>query len=167
MKTLPRRPATRYLSVLVTAGLLVGCAVNRSETPDGAPLARQLTQSDHCGLTAPGLVYLDNAEQIDRLSDLPTRNLPLDSLKAVDFEREHLVLVSLGQKPTGGYGVTLDQSAIREGTLELTVNVRQPAADAIVAQVLTTPCAVIAVSPDGWNDLSISGTGMKTLTRER
>ncbi len=167
MKTLLRPAATRYGSILMMAGLLVGCAANSSETPDGAPLARQLTQSDHCGLTAPGLVYLDNASQIDRLSGLPTRNLPLDSLKAVDFGREHLVLVSLGQKPTGGYGVTLDQSAIRDGTLELAVNVRQPAADAMVAQVLTTPCAVIAVAPDGWDELSVSGTGMKTLTRER
>ncbi|MGM0766888.1 MAG: protease complex subunit PrcB family protein [Pseudomonadota bacterium] len=155
------------LGLGMTAVVLAGCAANRSETPEGAPLARQLTQSDHCGLAAPGLVYIDNVTQVDRLSGLPTRNLPLDSLKAVDFEREHLVLVSLGQKPTGGYGVTLEDSAIREGTLEVRVNVRQPAADAMVAQVLTTPCAVIAVTPADWQRISVSGAGMETLTRER
>lgn len=167
MSTLQGRPATRYVSLLVTAGLLVGCAVNRGETAEGAPLARQLTQSNHCGLAAPGLVYLDSAGQIERLSGLPTRNLPLDTLRAVDFEREHLVLVSLGQKPTGGYGVTLDQSEIRDGTLEVTMTVRQPAADTLVAQVLTTPCAVLAITPEGWDRLKVSGAGMDTLTRER
>lgn len=151
----------------VTALLIGGCAANRSATPEGAPLARQLTQSDHCGLAAPGLVYLEDAGQVDRLARLPTRNLPLASLKAVDFAREHLVLVSLGQKPSGGYGITLGHSAILEDVLEIAVNVRQPAADAMVAQVLTTPCAVIAVTPRHWQRLRVSGAGMKTLTRER
>ncbi|MEX2476528.1 protease complex subunit PrcB family protein [Marinobacter sp.] len=158
---------TGVTALIAVALFLVGCAVNRSATPEGAPLARQLTQSDHCGLTAPGLVYVDQADQIARLEHLPARNLPLDALKAVDFDREHLLLIGLGQKPTGGYGVTLEGAEIREGALEVAVNVRQPATDAMVTQALTTPCAVIAVSPADWEELKVSGTGMDTLTRKR
>lgn len=167
MSTAIKRPSRGLLGFALTLLVLTGCAANRSATPEGAPLARQLTQSDHCGLAAPGLVYLDNVAQVERLSGLPTRNLPLDSLKAVDFEREHLLLVSLGQKTTGGYGITLEDSVIRDGVLEVRVSVRQPAADAMVTQVLTTPCAVMAVTPANWKRLTVSGAGMETLTRER
>lgn len=167
MSTVTKRSSKSLLGFALTLLVLTGCAANRSATPEGAPLARQLTQSDHCGLAAPGLVYLDNVAQVERLSGLPTRNLPLDSLTAVDFEREHLLLVSLGQKTTGGYGITLEDSVIRDGVLEVRVSVRQPAADAMVAQVLTTPCAVMAVTPANWKRLTVSGAGMETLTRER
>lgn len=152
---------------MVIALLATGCAVSRSQTSEGAPLARQVTQSDHCGLTAPGLVYVSDARQLERLSRLPAQNLALDPLANVDFEREHLVLVGLGQKPTGGYGVTLSSSGLSDDVLELAVDVRQPQADAMVTQALTTPCAVIAITPEEWKRLRVSGPGMKTLTRKR
>ena len=103
--------------------LVAGCAIDRSATADGAPLARQVTESDHCGLTAPGLVYVSNAEDLDKLAQLPTGNLALSMLRAIDFTQEHLVLVGLGQKTTGGYGLTLQSSEIVDDVLELMVKV--------------------------------------------
>ncbi|MGM0773302.1 MAG: protease complex subunit PrcB family protein, partial [Pseudomonadota bacterium] len=140
---------------------------NRSATADGAPLARQVTASDHCGLTAPGLVYISNASELDRLETLPSGNLSMNQLRALDMEQEHLVLVGLGQKSTGGYGVTLESAEIVDDVLELTLNTRKPAADAMVTQALTTPCAVIAISPEDWKRLRVSGEGLDTITRER
>lgn len=154
-------------SVVILTLVLASCAVNRSETAEGTPLARQVTQSDHCGLTAPGLVYVTSAQQVRTLAELPAQNLSLEPLKALDFEREHLVLVGLGQKPTGGYGVTLESSRIVDDVLHLRVSVRQPAPDSLVTQALTTPCAVIAISPDDWERLEVSGDGLTTMTRQR
>ncbi|MFO8140286.1 MAG: hypothetical protein R6T87_00005, partial [Marinobacter sp.] len=57
----------RITAMALAATLVTGCAINRSATADGAPLARQVTESDHCGLTAPGLVYISNASELDRL----------------------------------------------------------------------------------------------------
>ena len=57
--------------ILIVASV-AGCAVNRSATAEGAPLARQVTESDHCGLAAPGLVYVSNAEELSQLSKLPS-----------------------------------------------------------------------------------------------
>lgn len=154
-------------SVMILTLVLAGCAVNRSETAEGAPLARQVTQSDHCGLTAPGLVYVSSAQQVPMLAELPAQNLSLEPLRALDFEREHLVLVGLGQKPTGGYGVTLESSVIAGDTLQLRVSVRRPAPGSLVTQALTTPCAVIAISPEDWERLEVSGDGLGTMTRQR
>ncbi len=154
------------LCVLVLS-LITGCAINRSATADGAPLARQVTESDHCGLTAPGLVYVSSAGDLDKLAQLPSGNLALSMLRAIDFNEEHLVLVSLGQKATGGYGLTLTSSEIVDDVLELAVKVRRPAADAMVTQALTTPCAVIAISPEEWEQLRVSGEGLGRFSRQR
>jgi hypothetical protein len=146
----------RAVCLLVATLLASGCASSRSETAEGGPLARQITQSAHCGLTAPGHVHLTSREEVQRLEALPGRNLSLETLKTVQFEREHIVLAAIGQKPTGGYSVTLDSSEIRSGTLELTVRVSEPAPGTMVTQALTTPCAVIAVTAKGWDDIQIT-----------
>lgn len=156
---------------IITLGLAValmaGCSANRTATAEGAPLARQLTESDHCGLTAPGLVYISNARDLSRLQHLPTGNLSLSQFRTLDFEQEHLVLVGLGQKNTGGYGLTLKSAEIARDVLELVFTTREPGADAMVTQALTTPCAVVAISPQNWEALEVSGEGLNTITRQR
>jgi hypothetical protein len=152
--------------ILIVASV-AGCAVNRSATAEGAPLARQVTESDHCGLAAPGLVYVSNAEELSRLSQLPSGKLALKQLRAIDFEREHLLLVSLGQKTTGGYGLTLQSAEIRDDVLELKMVVRRPPKGAMVTQALTTPCAVIAISPEEWEQVRVSGEGLGRFVRQR
>jgi len=146
----------RAVCLLAATLMLSGCASSRSETAEGGPLARQVTQSAHCGLTAPGHVHLASRQDVQKLEALPGRNLSLEALKTIEFEREHIVLASIGQKPTGGYSVTLDSSEIRGGTLELRVRVAEPAPGTIVTQALTTPCAVIAVTAQGWDDIQIT-----------
>jgi len=146
----------RAVCLLVATLLASGCASSHTETEEGGPLARQITQSSHCGLTAPGHVHLTSRGDVERLEALPGRNLSLEALKNIEFEREHVVLAAIGQKPTGGYSVTLDSSEIRGRTLELTVRVTEPAPGTMVTQALTTPCAVIAVTADGWKDIQIT-----------
>jgi hypothetical protein len=148
------------------ASLLVACAGNADLADDGAPLARQLVQSDHCGLTAPGIVMIAERSEVDRLKSLPASHLALEPLSKIDFDNEHLVLVGVGQKPTSGYGVTLADSRIRDGQLEVEVRLREPAEGAMLAQVLTTPCAVIAVRNEGWSRLKVSGEGYPAVTRD-
>ena len=151
---------SRCLSLtLAGASLLVaGCATSEPQvqTDEGAPLARQISQSSHCGLTAPGHVLLKSETDVGRLEGLQGRTLPLAPLRSVDFERERVVLAALGQKPTGGYSVTLVSSAIEDDTLELVVSIREPQPGMLVTQALTTPCAAIAVTASGWSDIRIT-----------
>jgi len=146
----------KICGVLVSGLLATGCALSQTATPSGAPLARQLTQSAHCGLTAPGQLHLKSRSQVEQLAGLPQATLSLAPLQAIDYDREHVVVVALGQKPTGGYSVTLAGSRISRGHLELAVDVREPAPGAMVTQALTTPCAAIAVTATGWEGLRIT-----------
>lgn len=146
--------------LLVGYALLGGCASSDvAGYKPGAPLARQVTQSAHCGLTGPGLAYVATSKQLQQLLELPAQNMAVQQLRQVNLEREHLLFVTLGEKPTGGFSVSL-ASASAENTksvLQLTVAVRAPAPEMMTTQAITSPCVVVAVPAIAWPELRVSG----------
>lgn len=154
------------LAILGLSALLVACAGGGDPT-GGAPVARQLTVSDHCGLTGPGLIHLESAADVRKIQSLDNQRLTLPGAEALDFSEEHIVLVALGQKNTGGYGLTLDDAVIKEDILQLTFILSEPEAGAVTTQALTTPCIAVAVRAEGWRQLRSKGDGLMTMTRER
>ncbi|MDI9244847.1 protease complex subunit PrcB family protein [Marinobacter sp. CHS3-4] len=146
---------------------LTACSHQMTATPEGAPLARQITESDQCGVGSEGLTYIASAQDLTRLKQWTMQNLSMKPMENLNFEREHLLIVGLGQKPTGGFGLTLASSQIVDSTLRLTVFLRRPPADAVVTQVLTTPCAVLAVTPGYWSRVEVNGNGLESLTLNR
>lgn len=153
----------RWLVVLWVTTMGVGCSwfPSGSGLPDH--LARQVIQSDHCGLTELGLTYIKSAEELTQFASLQGQNLAIEQLRALEFGREHILIAGMGQKPTGGFGLTLASSKIEDDVLTLTVFLRRPPADAVVSQALTTPCAVLAITPDHWDSLEVKGNGLQTL----
>ena len=149
-------PRIMTCAVVLTGALGAGCAMSQTETSSGAPLARQIAQSANCGLTAPGHVHLKNRSDVNRLEALPARSLPLAPLREINFDTEHVILTALGQKPTGGFSITLAGSEIVDDVLELQVDVQAPEPGMMVTQAITTPCAAIAVTASGWNDIRIT-----------
>ena len=166
MKPLSKLTSMRFLGSLA-ALLLAACTTQLSETADGAPLARQITASDQCGVGSQGLTYLREENDLARLGDWPMPNLSMKPLRALDFDREQVLIVGMGQKPTGGFGLTLANSQIVDGTFRLTVFLRRPPADAVVSQALTNPCVVLAITPDRWQRIEVNGNGMDTLKLDR
>lgn len=163
-------PFSRFLG-LVMAVSLTACASPQTPPPAPAPvepdrfLARQVTASDHCGLVAPGLVDIADEATLTRFLSLPAQTLTLPD--SPDFDRQHFLVVALGQKPSAGYGVTLASAALHDQVLRLDAQVRKPAADQMAAQVVTTPCMVLAILSGHWQRIEVHGEGMPTLTRMR
>lgn len=159
--------------------LLAGCAGNNGEkdqdvgtgkgveTRQQAPLARQITASDYCGLTAPGLVYLDSQKALQAFRSLNGQMLSLDSASSLDFQREHLLVVAMGRKNSGGYGLTLMNTVMEGSTLAVTTRVHTPAPDSMVTQALTTPCVVLAVTAGYWDRVVVRGDSLTNMTRAR
>lgn len=146
------------LSFVAGAVLLVGCAASDIvENEPVEPSARQIIQSGHCGLTGPGLAYAKNHDQLQKLLELPTQNLAVQQLRQVNLEHEHLLFVTLGEKPTGGYSVSLASVQGEEATLRLAVKVREPAPGAMVTQAITSPCVVVAIPAADWSEIRVSG----------
>lgn len=146
--------------------LLAGCASSGTvEESEKAPWARQITQSAHCGLTGPGLAYVQNSGQLQDLLELPAQNMAVQQLRQVDLEQEHLLFVTLGKKSTGGYSASLDSvsAASDTGGLQLAVKTRSPAPGAVVTQAITSPCVVVAVPARDWPEIRVSGIGDEDL----
>lgn len=157
--------STLYAAACVMVAGLTACSTDRDMTRDGAPLARQLTASHQCGFDHQGLIYIDSRQRLASLPEDQGGNLVV--AEDHDFSAEPLILVAAGSKRSGGYGVVLEGSRIRDGVLELGVDVSSPGADQTVTMALTSPCAVLAVTADGWSSARVSGPGFSELSFRR
>ncbi len=130
---------------------LAACSATGGPGEGEGVMVRQITQSAYCGLTGGpgGVAFVRSEAGREALLDVSGQNMATDVVRKVDLAREALVMVTLGQKPTAGYSVGL-QSALAQGeSLVLDMRVNEPAPDMMVAQVITSPCAVLAVEPRG------------------
>ena len=152
--------------VLAGFALLGGCVSSDIvEDKPHAPLARQVTQSAHCGLSGPGLAYAQTPERLQQLLELPAQNMAVQQLRQVNLEKEHLLFVTLGEKPTGGFSVSL-ASASAENTksaLRLSMAVRSPGPGMMTTQAITSPCVVVAVPATEWPEIRVSGVRDREL----
>jgi hypothetical protein len=60
-------------------------------------------------------------------------------LPRIDFDRQMVVAVGLGERPTGGYTVTITGAEERGGILHVRYEERRPRPDELVTQALTAP----------------------------
>ena len=145
--------------------LLAACSATGGPSAGEGVMVRQITQSAYCGLTGPGGAFVRSEADREALLDVSGQNMATDVVRKVDLSREALVMVTLGQKPTAGYSVGL-QSALAQGeSLVLDMHVNEPAPDMMVAQVVTSPCAVLAVEPRGWQQIRVQGLTEQPLVR--
>ena len=64
----------------------------------------------------------------------------------VDFDREMVVAVFAGSRPTAGYSVEVTSVEERDGAVVVSYRELAPSRDAVTAQMLTSPYHVIAVA---------------------
>ncbi len=64
---------------------------------------------------------------------------------APNYQTETVIVVALGEVPTGGYGVNITGVQKKGDQLFVQFTVSQPAADAVTTQALTYPYAAVAV----------------------
>lgn len=89
----------------------------------------------------------------------------------VDFERETLIAIFMGQQSSGGYGVQVERVTEERGELYLDVRFTEPAAGAITSQALTSPWVIVRVLRGGYQvawirnaaDGTLAGAARRTL----
>ncbi len=78
-------------------------------------------------------------------ADLPADVATIHAL-GVDFETEDLIVVALGEQPTAGFGVTIQQAALEGDALVVYGrSFSAPDGDSVVPQVLTYPYAYAVI----------------------
>jgi hypothetical protein len=75
----------------------------------------------------------------------------------VDFARDGVVLVAMGRRATAGYGVGLEseQVQVKGGVATLVVRFDEPPPGAIMAQVITSPCLLVALPREGLREVRV------------
>ncbi len=75
---------------------------------------------------------------------------------ALDFGHSAGLFVSIGNRPTPGYKLALNKNINpSSNTLTLSLTVSKPAADAILAQLITYPCALFSIPASGYTEIKV------------
>jgi len=74
----------------------------------------------------------------------------------VDFDEKTVIAVVMGQKPSGGYSVSLKQVELQDGKIEFLLNESIPGENCFVTEALTNPYQIIAIEKTD-KDISFMG----------
>lgn len=105
-----------------------------------------IVSGDRCGVPHALFARIDGQERWEELwRTHANRSIPRPATPAVDFEREVVLALVLGQRPSAGY--RLEVTSVREegGTLVVEAREVEPLADALHAAVVSTPFHFVRV----------------------
>ena len=119
--------------------LLFSCGGSNANKDNQIPV-RQLATTVQCGgvQTQARVIALQTKQQMNEFI-----NTPAD----VDFARERVLMIAMGQQRTGGYGLRLasTEARINQGVMDIAVDWRQPSPGSMLIQVITSPCILISL----------------------
>ena len=149
----------QYLSITALLFLMLlpnACAGTAIHPKEGSTLkVRLLWQGSQCAtkMSTPHATWIEEPALFKKMYDRIASNqigAQQDLLSQVDFSREGILIVAMGQKPTAGYGLELNHmvAVVSDDMAVLRVSWIEPPKDAIVSQVITSPCLVI-ILPKG------------------
>lgn len=79
-------------------------------------------------------------------------------LPDIDFSRNGVLLVQMGRKNTAGYALELarHELVVQKGISHVSLNWHEPRPDALVAQVLTSPCILLSIPKGGYGQIAVA-----------
>jgi protease stability complex PrcB-like protein len=129
------------LLLLACAPGIFGCT--QPLAPDSAatpvPVVRLLFTS-YSGLIEPQrLVVRDPAAWAEVWTAIWRSHSPLPELPQVDFAREMLVVVALGARPNGGYGILVDSAIATADDVDVWIRAISPGPSCVVTTAVSQP----------------------------
>jgi hypothetical protein len=155
-----------YFKIAVLLCILLfpnGCVGTDSHSKEKPTLkVRLLYQGNQCTTNRlnPHAVWIEDLDQFKKTYGRLTKHTigaQQDHLSQVDFSREGILVVSMGQKPTGGYGLELNRefAVISDDTAVLRVSWIDPPKDAILSQIITSPCLAIILPKGPYSQIQL------------
>ena len=129
------------LNLLVLSGLAV--AQFQFYGSQGGPTFRTLAQGQQSEATSFRTQVLNSEADLQRYWSQVIGNPPQTAPKGVQWGKEVLIAINLGQRPTLGYSVYVETIAKTQGQLVVTVVEQKPAPGGMVGQAITSPWVII------------------------
>ena len=133
---------------------------------DGKPTVEAIYTGLHCGRseTSPQAKWVDDAQQLEVSVKRIQRNIlgskPMDFGK-LDFQHEFVLAIKMGQQPTLGHRIELlgtDGLRIAQKQAHITLNWAHPPADALAAQMVSSPCLLLKLKRGDYTSVQIHDT---------
>lgn len=135
---------SRLFVPILALTLLVGCGDGQTEAPLPPPedIAFELIGYGRDSRLHDSIeIRISDAETWRTYADSLS---PVGTLEDVDFGEQDILLVAL-PVTSGGYDLTFTQIQERGGELRIGYRIESPGEDCLVAQVMLTPFAAIAI----------------------
>jgi len=126
--------------------LLAGSALAAGDLAGGASPAQVqiLSRASQGGLAQPQTMIIQDRAQMDQVL-MRLRLGHRDPAAKLDFSRQQVVAVFMGQKPSAGYKVEVARVEDRGDKLVVVVNRYRPGPDCMTLSVLTYPYVLAAI----------------------
>lgn len=145
---------------LLSCSIALMAACSAQPTPISL---RSVYQNSYCGTEEPGLRWLSSVEFATLVRGPGAgQHLGMEPAPVPHVEAdERLLQVSLGQKGSGGHGVTLssDSAQVQQDVLVLPLTIQQPAPGSMQTMQLTYPCLVVALPHSGYSRVRAEAIG--------
>lgn len=139
--------------------LVVGCLFTAGRQGSDPRIPLEVVYDS---LNCPSRGNTLNAQWIARPADLPalsgsTVGMPAASKIQWDPQNHGVLWISMGRKPTGGFGIELAQptAILHNGIATVHVRLHQPAPGAMVTQAFTSPCILVKLASAGIDTIYI------------
>ena len=139
------------LSFVVESLIMLMFVAVVAAAAQSVPAPRTIDKGDQSNIDDRREVVVRTAAEWQKLWQQHSPDRPMPS---VDFSKEMVVGVFLGNRPTAGYGVAVVKTIDANGVLHVQYRESAPGRDAITAQMLTFPYHVVAISKSASLDVT-------------
>lgn len=129
----------KIISVLAVFAL-VSCGAKKTSDPKA--LYEVLTEQSDGGGNIKFFEILTEPNEIKMLENDPLLG---SKMKQTDISNSNYVILNMGEKNTGGYSIGVEKVEETDKNIIITVKENNPAADAMVTQVITYPYTVVKI----------------------
>ena len=136
----------RSLIASLFAGLVVGCSAPLEAPGPHTPVTVTRLRAEPFSFTYVSqlrqpeqLVIRDQVAWVNAWASLSPVGAPLVAPPNVDFEHEMIVLVALGERPTGGYSILVDSAGTDAQGVTVWVGTSAPGPHCVATQAFTQP----------------------------
>lgn len=144
---------------LALAALGLACGANRQVAAKGSVRAVVVRHGSQCGSDAENPFARWIGDEGSLRAALGAGGLfgAQEVTPPLDFAKEGVLAVYMGQKRTGGYRLSLHQEdvAIAKGVATVVVRFEEPAAGMMVTQALTSPCLLLRLPREGLREVKV------------
>ncbi len=103
-------------------------------------------KGNHCGITEQKhMVITDPKDWAELWKQVHRGKVPIPEVPTIDFNKNMVLAVFMGQKPTSGYAIQITEISRTNGEVVVKVKEVTPPKGAILLQVLTQPFHIVVV----------------------